>query len=528
MSSAQNKSHQSSKLASSSKPSADDPAKVVPQPPSSAENAMDQPLDSPLIAVPPAPPTPSETMSSTDPSSSSTESSSIESASTASTESTTPPQAAESSPSGAVSTASAGTSSKIPASEGESAKQSVLRQQPIPPASEPMQYRAIGLIRGKYVPSGEQFTRGEIITDDGVEIGAVLLGRVMSLVKKHLDLEQSHLWVVYPRTREKGDGNLHVQIVGVWEPENLNREMADSALSLSEDESEDDLDLSDDLVDEAMVEDETDETLETLDDAEDDADDERFEDNTEEPAIDAINEETGLVEAEATESELEAVNESSEAATTDTALGTTTEEKVAESDVQVETETELAPSDTAAITPSETGSESNRVATESTPAQATADDLDDRYFSVRGEVIYQSIEDKRLLVKIRRAPRPGTTENKAFKVMLVGALEGKAVGYFWDLHVQREGNMLVVQEGTMIGAVPPQKRSKRPPFNQRRGGGGRRPQGGPPRKRWQNRDGQQRPTRSGGSDRPTPPQNRENRPPSPRPIKRRNLDNPES
>uniref|UniRef100_A0ACD5H145 Uncharacterized protein n=1 Tax=Desertifilum tharense IPPAS B-1220 TaxID=1781255 RepID=A0ACD5H145_9CYAN len=42
----------------------------------------------------------------------------------------------------------------------------------------------------------------------------------MSLVRKHIDLEQEHLWVVYPRTREQED-NLHMQIVGVWEPENL-------------------------------------------------------------------------------------------------------------------------------------------------------------------------------------------------------------------------------------------------------------------------------------------------------------------
>jgi hypothetical protein len=42
----------------------------------------------------------------------------------------------------------------------------------------------------------------------------------MSLVKNHLDLEKDHLWVVYPRTRQEND-NLHLQIVGVWEPEKL-------------------------------------------------------------------------------------------------------------------------------------------------------------------------------------------------------------------------------------------------------------------------------------------------------------------
>jgi uncharacterized membrane protein YgcG len=94
------------------------------------------------------------------------------------------------------------------------------RQQPIPPPSEPMQYRAIGLVRGRYVASSEQFTQGMLLTKDGVELNAVLLGRIMSLVKNHLDLEKEHLWVVYPRTRQENDA-LHLQIVGVWEPENL-------------------------------------------------------------------------------------------------------------------------------------------------------------------------------------------------------------------------------------------------------------------------------------------------------------------
>ncbi|MBD2412632.1 hypothetical protein FACHB389_11180 [Nostoc calcicola FACHB-389] len=100
------------------------------------------------------------------------------------------------------------------------------RQQPIPPPSEPMQYRAIGLVRGRYHASSEQFTQGTLLTPDGVELNAVLLGRIMSLVKNHLDLEKEHLWVVYPRTRQEND-TLHIQIVGVWEPENLAKNFID-------------------------------------------------------------------------------------------------------------------------------------------------------------------------------------------------------------------------------------------------------------------------------------------------------------
>ena len=240
-----------------------------------------------------------------------------------------------------------------------------LRQQPIPPASEPMQYRAIGLVRGKYMPSEEQFTRGFILTDDEVLIDSVLLGRVMSLVKKHINLDESHLWVVYPRTREK-DLDLHMQIVGVWEPDKLNRT---ASAELAEEAAE-----------------------------------EAAEPSAEEPVV--------------------------------------------------------------------------------------TEDLDDRYFSVRGEVVYQSDEEERLLVKIRRAPKPGETEGKAFKVALKGVLQGKALGYFWEMQVQRQNSDLLITEAVQIAMVPPQKRGPgsrggRPP---RRGAGGppRRGAGGPPQRRWDN------------------------------------------
>ena len=97
------------------------------------------------------------------------------------------------------------------------------RQRPIPPPSEPTQYRAIGVVRGTYYPSDEQFTRGNMVMADGSHVEAVLLGRVMSLVRNHLQLDQEHVWVVYPRTRER-EATLHLQIVGVWEPENLSND----------------------------------------------------------------------------------------------------------------------------------------------------------------------------------------------------------------------------------------------------------------------------------------------------------------
>lgn len=106
----------------------------------------------------------------------------------------------------------------------EAAAPVVTVPQPISPPSEPRQYRAIGLVRGTYEPSEEQFNRGNLITAEGTVVDSVLLGRVTSLVKKHIDLAAPHLWVVYPRTRQDEhtlEVDLHLQIVGVWEPKTL-------------------------------------------------------------------------------------------------------------------------------------------------------------------------------------------------------------------------------------------------------------------------------------------------------------------
>ena len=95
-----------------------------------------------------------------------------------------------------------------------------MRQHPIPPVTEPTQYRAIGVVRGIYVPTeAETLTRGRLHTEDGAEIEAVVLGRLLTLMRRHLDLALPHLWVVYPRCRE--EGRLHLQMVGVWEPSTL-------------------------------------------------------------------------------------------------------------------------------------------------------------------------------------------------------------------------------------------------------------------------------------------------------------------
>ena len=102
-----------------------------------------------------------------------------------------------------------------------------MREHPIPSVTEPFQYRAIGFFRGTYLPNDSKaFTRGTLVDSKGEKIDAVVLGRVMSLMRRHLSLESSHLWVVYPRCRDQD--NLHLQITGIWEPSTLSKNNLDS------------------------------------------------------------------------------------------------------------------------------------------------------------------------------------------------------------------------------------------------------------------------------------------------------------
>lgn len=254
------------------------------------------------------------------------------------------------------------------------------RQQPIPPPSEPMQYRAIGLVRGRYKASTEQFTQGTLVATDGTELDAVLLGRIMSLVRNHLDLEQEHLWVVYPRTGQQ-DGNLHLQIIGVWEPEKLSREL---------------------------------------------------------PAT----------------------------------MRPTPEEKLVKSE----------------------------------DLKDPSPEIEDGYFSIRGEVVYQAASDEQLVVKIKQAPRKESDKPKYFKLKLQGILQTKAVGQFWDLQAKRQAGSLVIQQGELIAVLPSKPKLRNSKSRQGGYSGNRRNLDTPPPVR--------KPGNPTSVTRPIP------KTPSPKPIKR--------
>jgi hypothetical protein len=93
---------------------------------------------------------------------------------------------------------------------------------PITPPTEPLQYRAIGLVEGRFVPEEAEPNKGTLVTTDGHAISSVILGKMISIVKRKLPPDRSYLWVVYPRTQTE-NGHLHLQITGVWAPVELGK-----------------------------------------------------------------------------------------------------------------------------------------------------------------------------------------------------------------------------------------------------------------------------------------------------------------
>ena len=92
---------------------------------------------------------------------------------------------------------------------------------PIPKVTNKLQYRAIGIISGKFIPSdSKQLNRGFLTDNKGEKIEAVVLGKALSLLKKHIDLKKSYFWIVYPKN--KNTQNLHLQVAGIWDPYQLN------------------------------------------------------------------------------------------------------------------------------------------------------------------------------------------------------------------------------------------------------------------------------------------------------------------
>ena len=84
------------------------------------------------------------------------------------------------------------------------------------------------------------------------------------------------------------------------------------------------------------------------------------------------------------------------------------------------------------------------------------------YFSIRGEVVYQNADEGWVMVKIIQFSRKKPDEKKPpyFNLKLMGFLPDRPEKNFWDLHVEREGTNLVIQDGERIAYLGKKKPKK--------------------------------------------------------------------
>ena len=114
---------------------------------------------------------------------------------------------------------------------------------PIPQVTDPLQYRAIGIVNGKFTPNNsEQLNRGLITDNEGEKIETVVLGKALSLFKKHIDLNKNYYWVVYPKN--KNTQNLHLQVAGIWDPFQFN-DLPNNSSKINSSKLLEELDLKD-------------------------------------------------------------------------------------------------------------------------------------------------------------------------------------------------------------------------------------------------------------------------------------------
>ena len=93
---------------------------------------------------------------------------------------------------------------------------------PIQEVTNKLQYRAIGIVKGIYKPNNiDQLNRGTLTDKEGNIVETVILGKAIGLIKKYINLEKNHFWIVYPRN--KNINNLHLQVAGIWDPYKLNQ-----------------------------------------------------------------------------------------------------------------------------------------------------------------------------------------------------------------------------------------------------------------------------------------------------------------
>ena len=74
------------------------------------------------------------------------------------------------------------------------------------PPDHPTQYRAVGFLHAKYLPSAENFLRVTLVTEDGVFPADINHALANWLKKNPTQLSTSYIWQVYPRKLKESPG----------------------------------------------------------------------------------------------------------------------------------------------------------------------------------------------------------------------------------------------------------------------------------------------------------------------------------
>ena len=69
-------------------------------------------------------------------------------------------------------------------------------------------------------------------------------------------------------------------------------------------------------------------------------------------------------------------------------------------------------------------------------------ELEDNYFSVRGELVFVNTKKKEIVIKVCSAVKSKNSKNKNFKLVIKGELSLELLHSFVSLDINRDGNSL--------------------------------------------------------------------------------------
>ena len=76
--------------------------------------------------------------------------------------------------------------------------------------------------------------------------------------------------------------------------------------------------------------------------------------------------------------------------------------------------------------------------------------LEDNYFSIRGELVFVNTQKKEIVIKINPSSKSQNLKNKNFKLVIKGELSLELLKSFVSLDVIREGNSLKLLKHEVI------------------------------------------------------------------------------